>query len=1160
MYQSFTGSSRRPRHVDLSGKKPNPWASVSQPGPQQALQSAQHDRQIRQRQREELAAAKTIQRVWRGHTFRIRNRQDWREQWDSAYSTSDRTQYLNQDEALSCLQLLVSFAQPSENSDVRRVIWAGEALGKSEGAQNNDLYQQWLRIHKKLARFCLRALARLVVHDDPSAPTLLGLLDCAILSISTDSRAAIGVAGDLFETISFAYKNCAFIRPKLLDLTTTALSGSDDSVYAALIATALRRPQDADLLKSLAKLIDRPRFLTVAVTGATDAALEPRQALWLLGNMIYLMGSESSSSGFSLQLSDDHSSGKFIQLVSTLLGIVAETLDVESPALMVDNYHFDRELYLTGPAKTRLNRFLRQALQSLVDQNTIRRVVNEFQASDNDASTDLATYVLTLLRLFYQHADDIRMWLYLGPLNQPPGKEGVSPISFFWKAARASVVVRSIVENPRAAVSLITSRSPISAYQAPRSVAGTATAVLNDWKVVLIFLELYTFVLKLMDDEEFLGQNTKNGRVRTNPLSVADVAELVVFLKHLGFAMYYYSEQISAAANTRSESLSKRNLNRAFGIVQSTPEPEHLDEYQPVTVAGLSGISLEYVKGIVTGLVRAIYERDSRRRFLPKGQWLMTSEFDMSNFISNVVAEEESRHQIQDMDEEEAVDSDNEVDSSVIDAMNSNLRRMRETEKRQRALKRASRKRYLESIAPRLEILQHLPFLIPFDTRVEISRAFVRLDQTKRRNGYLEPDLWRHSVATSRTRNDAEREIGQRHARIRRQHEFRDSMKQFFHLGAALKEPIWISFIDEFGLEEAGIDGGGVTKEFLTSATANAFSLEYGLFSSTSQHLLYPNPTALEVLRNNADDSDVDMDDEVFQDPVRKLLNKYEYAGRLIGKCLYEGILVDISFAGFFLNKWATAGSSSSHSQGSAYRANINDLRDLDEDLYQGLLSLKNFQGDAQELALSFSITDEIPQDNKASATVERDLVPNGSNISVTNENKLVYISRIAQYRLHVQSYRQSNAFLKGLSSIIQPSWLAMFNQSELQNLVGGAASAIDIEDLRRNTIYGGVYVIGDDGQEHPCVDLFWRVMHELGDEDKGKVLKFVTSTPRAPLLGFGSLVPKFSIRDNGTDEGRFPTSSTCINLLKLPRYTSKAILRDRLISAINSGAGFDLS
>lgn len=135
-----------------------------------------------------------------------------------------------------------------------------------------------------------------------------------------------------------------------------------------------------------------------------------------------------------------------------------------------------------------------------------------------------------------------------------------------------------------------------------------------------------------------------------------------------------------------------------------------------------------------------------------------------------------------------------------------------------------------------------------------------------------------------------------------------------------------------------------------------------------------------------------------------------------------------------------------------------------------------------------------------------------------------------------------------------------MFNQSELQTLVGGASSEISIPDLRANSQYGGVYAIGDDGQEHPSIQLFWKVMQNLLDADKKKVLKFVTSTPRAPLLGFGNLNPRFSIRDSGSDQTRLPSTSTCVNLLKLPIYRDEKVLRERLLYSVNSGAGFNLS
>ena len=46
-----------------------------------------------------------------------------------------------------------------------------------------------------------------------------------------------------------------------------------------------------------------------------------------------------------------------------------------------------------------------------------------------------------------------------------------------------------------------------------------------------------------------------------------------------------------------------------------------------------------------------------------------------------------------------------------------------------------------------------------------------------------------------------------------------------------------------------------------------------------------------------------------------------------------------------------------------------------------------------------------------------------------------------------------------------------MFNQQEMQILIGGVDTAIDIEDLKKNTVYSGLY-----NEEEPTIQMFWRV------------------------------------------------------------------------------------
>ena len=73
-----------------------------------------------------------------------------------------------------------------------------------------------------------------------------------------------------------------------------------------------------------------------------------------------------------------------------------------------------------------------------------------------------------------------------------------------------------------------------------------------------------------------------------------------------------------------------------------------------------------------------------------------------------------------------------------------------------------------------------------------------------------------------------------------------------------------------------------------------------------------------------------------------------------------------------------------------------------------------------------------------------------------------------------------------------------MFSHRELQVLISGADHEINVTQLRQFTIYGSGY---DD--QHPTVVAFWEVFEEMTEAQKRKLLKFVTSCSRPPLLGF---------------------------------------------------------
>ena len=146
---------------------------------------------------------------------------------------------------------------------------------------------------------------------------------------------------------------------------------------------------------------------------------------------------------------------------------------------------------------------------------------------------------------------------------------------------------------------------------------------------------------------------------------------------------------------------------------------------------GIAGLKIDHVKGLVTGLLRMIYERDSRRKFLPSDHWLMNSRFDMTGFIPAVVEEEESRHKVQEEDADDLDIEEDDFDDTPQLVGTGRTQQKRRLERLQRQQRKASRRRYLQAVAPRLEILQNMPFFIPFTTRVQIFREFVNLDMVR---------------------------------------------------------------------------------------------------------------------------------------------------------------------------------------------------------------------------------------------------------------------------------------------------------------------------------------------------------------------------------------------------------------------------------------------
>lgn len=471
-------------------------------------------------------------------------------------------------------------------------------------------------------------------------------------------------------------------------------------------------------------------------------------------------------------------------------------------------------------------------------------------------------------------------------------------------------------------------------------------------------------------------------------------------------------------------------------------------------------------------LVRQLHARDSRKKFCPDDHWICPSVVIPANKAIDF-----------------QLSSSSQQGQQVSPATGSSSSAMQ-----------------ISSELKTVLILQEIPFVISFHDRVQIFHQLLKRErQIHNPDGY-HFGLPGHAISV----------------KIRRNYIYEDAFEELSpEQEVDMKMPLKVALINLVGAEEAGVDGGGLTKEFLSELLKTGFDPMRGFFKYTKDNFLYPNPSAKLLFAHNTN-------------------IHYEFLGRMLGKAIFEKIMVELPLAGFFLAKLLADKHTSD--------VDLHNLESLDPVLYKNLIYLKNYQNNAADLNLDFTISNNDLGEHEIIQ-----LKPNGSQLPVTNDNKIEYVHLVADYRLNKQIRSQCSAFKRGLAQLIELDWLRMFDPRELQILISGANIVIDVADWRRHTIYGTGYT---DASE--AVKTFWSVVEQFDESNKRKLLKFATSCSLPPLLGFKELVPQFAIAPS--EEARLPTASTCMNLLKLPECENQEAMRSKLLYAIESNAGFELS
>lgn len=353
---------------------------------------------------------------------------------------------------------------------------------------------------------------------------------------------------------------------------------------------------------------------------------------------------------------------------------------------------------------------------------------------------------------------------------------------------------------------------------------------------------------------------------------------------------------------------------------------------------------------------------------------------------------------------------------------------------------------------------------------------------------------------------------------VRRENVFLDSYRALAFKSA---DEIRNKKLDIVFKGEGGVDGGGLTREWYQVLLRQIFNPGYALFVPvpSDESTFHPNRTLWVNLEH---------------------LAFFKFIGRIFGKAIYDGQFLDAHF------------SRAVYKLILKQPVSLKDMETLDLE-YAKLLKWMLDNDITDVMAEVFCLETDDYGEHKII-----DLIPGGRDIPVTEENKHMYVQKVVEYRLQVSVKDQLDKFLEGFFEMIPQELIAIFDEQELELLILGLPD-IDVDDWKNNTTYTNY------SPSHSVIQWFWRAVKLFDNEQKAKLLQFVTGTSKVPLEGFSALAGvdgknKFSIhRDYGSLD-RLPSAHTCFNQLDLPAYELYEQLRANLLLAVteaNEGFGF---
>ena len=454
------------------------------------------------------------------------------------------------------------------------------------------------------------------------------------------------------------------------------------------------------------------------------------------------------------------------------------------------------------------------------------------------------------------------------------------------------------------------------------------------------------------------------------------------------------------------------------------------------------------------------------------------------------------------------------------------------------------------------DVARSFPFLFPFETR----HLFLQSTSF----GYARSMVrWQNNQAENDDRRDRRRDDRPSMGRPQRQkvrisrNKILESAIKVMNLYGAGASVLEVEYFEEVGT------GLGPTLEFFSTVSKEFSTKRLQLWRDNDSNAatdfvfgkngLFPAPM-----------SDADAKSE----SGRTKLSSFKALGIFVARSMLDSRIIDISINPTFFKIGFN----------SSLPLSIALLRTIDQDLANSIALLQQFANAKtnieekkwtatqkvtalKDVTIKGARIEDMMLDFTLPGYASIELVPGGSNVSVTIDNVADYIQRVLDYSLGRGVRRQVDAFKKGFGLVFAFSSLRAFTPAELVMLFGRVE-----EDWSIETLMDSVKADHGFNMDSKSVKNLLQTMSELSKEQRRDFLQFVTGSPKLPIGGFKSLTPMFTVvckpsEPPYTSDDYLPSVMTCVNYLKLPDYSSQEKLRERLGVAIKEGQGaFHLS